>query len=204
MGIEAHFTRHAMAERQVVLVFISTLLFAAAQAEGGNTEDGQEVDIRKFLQENQKIIVYQATDGGNKTCVADYYSDVKNTEAVFERYYTDGARRSSFLLRGVFGSTKEGPEARPTKMSVFFSRTGTDGTLFSQETMLYFSSAGNCGVFNVTDYTGESWLDVRIKYGSVNLEHKFCLKFYSDILGKATSRRVYEEGCPPVTSNSNQ
>uniref|UniRef100_A0A0C9SFF1 Putative lipocalin-3 1 n=1 Tax=Amblyomma americanum TaxID=6943 RepID=A0A0C9SFF1_AMBAM len=201
MGIEEHFTRHVMAERQVVLVFISTLLFAAAQAESGKIQDGQDVDIVKFFKENKKIPIYKATDVGNKTCVADDFSEVNDAEALFTRYFMDGPRELSFHLKGVFGSTQKERKVQFDKMSVNFFES--DGKKLSDETMLHFSETGNCGVFNVTDYTGASWYDVRIKYDSVHLSHTSCLSFYNDIRGETTSRPVYKAGCPPVPPKSN-
>uniref|UniRef100_A0A0C9SFF0 Putative lipocalin-3 1 n=1 Tax=Amblyomma americanum TaxID=6943 RepID=A0A0C9SFF0_AMBAM len=198
---EAHFAKNVMAERQFVLVVISTLLFAAAQAESGNTGDGQEVNIKKFLQESHTIIVYQATEGGNKTCIADDYSTVTESHAVFKRHFTEGTKRSSFRLKGVFGPVQEG-ESRLTKMTVYMVEK--NGTQLSEETMIFFSLTGNCGVFNVIDYTdnNKTWHDVRIKNGA-NLDHTPCLNFYNGIPQKTPSRPVYVKSCPQVPSDSN-
>uniref|UniRef100_A0A0C9S570 Putative lipocalin-3 1 n=1 Tax=Amblyomma americanum TaxID=6943 RepID=A0A0C9S570_AMBAM len=196
---EALFTKHVMAARQVVLVFISTVLFAAAQAESDKTEAGRTVDIKEFLLENQKVSVYEATDRGNKMCVTDVYTAVTAADAVFKRYFANGTKPLYLDLKGVFGPTEQERDARFTTMSVYMVETS--GTKFSDETMLYFSPDGNCGVFNVTDYTGESWYDVRVKYDTVKLKHTSCFEFYKDLRRDTKSRSVYQNTCPPVNSN---
>uniref|UniRef100_A0A0C9R626 Putative lipocalin-3 1 n=1 Tax=Amblyomma americanum TaxID=6943 RepID=A0A0C9R626_AMBAM len=179
---EAHFTRQVMAAGQVVLVFISTLPFAAAQAESGNAEAGQEVDIKKFLQKNPKIRVYEATESGNKTCVADYYSAATKTDVEFKRYFTEGTNQSYYPLRGEFGPTQQEQEGRFTKMTVYYSQTGKDDKKLSEETMVYFSMDETCAVFKVEENAENSipWYDVRISHDSVDLPHTSCLKFYKE------------------------
>ncbi|KAK8784442.1 hypothetical protein V5799_009193 [Amblyomma americanum] len=168
-----------MAERQVALVFISTLLFAAAQAESGQIQGGQDVDIEKFVQE-PKISVYEATEE-------------RKHDIFHERHQT-----SHFQLRGVFGPAHEG-EPRLNKMSVYMVENG--GKKLSDETMLYSSPDGICGVFKVEENAGESWYDVRVKDDTVKHNHTSCLEFYNNLRRDTNSRSVYQNTCPPVDSN---